>query len=76
MQRLRKHPDAIALVFLGFVMLAGFGIRSAVRHAVSAERQFRVRELVNREIRHADLAPARDGILVFKDVLRRLSQHP
>ncbi|BDC53110.1 hypothetical protein F183_A54250 [Bryobacterales bacterium F-183] len=73
---MRKHPDAIAIVFVGLVLLVGAGVRS-VKHQVQTQalrvQQLKITEEVMRETREAADSvkkEAREGMLEFKDALR------
>lgn len=74
---MRKHPDVVALVFLGIVLAVGAGVRSAGDRIMRSE-QFRVHQLkvteeVVRETREAADSvkkEAREGILEVQDALR------
>lgn len=74
---MRKHPDAIALLFLGIVLAVGAGVRSAGDRVLQSQ-QFRVHQLkvtqeVVRETRQAADSvrkEAREGILEVQDAFR------
>ncbi len=65
---LRKHPDVLALLAIGFALFANFGVQAAVQ---GFERdRLRVRELI--QVERPRLDPVREGILILRDTLRCL----